>query len=590
MSDFIRRLSLVLFLLGAALIFAAERYAIVPSLSLLSGSVFFLMALLLDFVSLRGSGGLKRQYLKVALGWKSAWILALILFLLSRRFILNQPITSNILTGLSAVFIVLGAFVAFGIEAMALRPQSFDGQNAVSQRWRSSLTLGLIFVGLFGLNYAANKKDHAFDLSFAKTTKAGETTLKVVSRLSHPIRVGVFNSRNSEVLPLVREYLESLAGNNLKIEYYDKDFNPVQAEEFRVAKNGQIVLMDGEKRQRFEVGDRMEEARRNLRALDASFQKSLLQLTSDPGIIYFTSTHGEMLWESGSPLRTMAIFENILRSQNFRSRRLTALFQEVPPETKVLGIIGPTSGFSSQEIEALKRYIEKGGRILLALDIDQTDLVNGVSNAGDELPKFLDAIGLHYVTNPLAHDERFVPISRQKSDHYVLTSNNYAQHPATATLKTNSDRFPMISFRAGSFEIGSQTADWTFTPLVSSITGSFIDRNGNMEADPDEKRGNYPMVVAGESKSKGKIVVFGDASALADGLMKYQANQIVGLDAVRWLSDRTEEAGVTESEEDVLIRHENKKELLIFHGSIYLMPLLVLAFGFYVNRRKRTKI
>lgn len=590
MSDFIRRLSLVLFLFGAALIFAAERYAIVPSLSLLTGGILFLIALIMDFVSFKSSEGLRRQYLRVVLAWKSSWILALIAFLLSRHFVLTQPLTSNILIGVCSVLIALGAFVAFGIEAMALRPQSFDGQNAVSQRWRSSLTLGLIFVGLFGLNFAAQKKDHAFDLSFSQTTRAGESTIKIVARLPHPIRVGVFNSKNSEVLPLVREYLESLPSENLKFEFYDKDFNPVQAEEFRVAKNGQIVLMDGEKRQRFEVGDRMEEARRNLRSLDSAFQKAFLQLTSDPGIIYFTSTHGEMLWESGTPLRTMAIFEGILRSQNFRSRRLTALFQEVPAEAKVLGIIGPTASFGSQEIEALKRYIEKGGRILLALDIDQTDQLNGVSNAGDELPKFLDGIGLHYVTKPLAHDERFVTGSKQKSDRYFLYSNNFAQHPATATLKSNSDRLSMMSFRSGSFEIDPKAVDWTFTPLVSSITGTFIDRNDNLEADPDEKRGNYPMIVAGESKTKGKIVVFGDATALADGLMKNQGNQIAALDAVRWLSDRTEEAGVTESEEDVLIRHENKKELLVFHGSIYLVPLLVLAFGFYVNRRKRTKI
>ncbi|RYZ57653.1 MAG: hypothetical protein EOP07_09365 [Proteobacteria bacterium] len=207
----------------------------------------------------------------------------------------------------------------------------------------------------------------------------------------------------------------------------------------------------------------MEEARRNLRSLDSAFQKAVLQLTSDPGIIYFTSTHGEMLWESGSPLRTMSIFEGILRSQNYRSRRLTALFQDVPAEAKILGIIGPTASFGSQEIEAMRRYLDQGGRILLALDIDQTDQLSGVSNSDDDLPKFLAALGLKYVTKPLAHDERFVTNSKQKTDRYFLYSNNFAQHPATATLKSNSDRLSMMTFRSGSFEIDPKVADWAFS-------------------------------------------------------------------------------------------------------------------------------
>lgn len=587
MRDLVRRLSLLLFLIASIAVFAAERYGILPKLGMGLGGILMAVACVLDAMSLRRSSGQQRVYLKVALGWKISWIVGIALFLSSRHFLLTHPLVSTLLVALCAASIVLGAFVGFGVEAAALRTEAFDGQDSISRRWRSSLSLGLLFIGLLGINYAANQRDISFDLSYLKTSRAGEASKKIVERLGKPVRVGIFFSKESEVLPLVREYFQSFPSGQLSLEYYDKDFNPTQAEEFRVARNGQIVLMEGETRQRFDIGDRMEEAKRNLRSLDSIFQKALLQLTSEPSIIYFTSTHGEMLWESGGSLRTMALFEGMLRGQNFRARRLTALFQDVPPEAKILGIIGPTTGFTSQETEALSRYLARGGRLLLALDIDKGERLSGALNTDDELPRFLDRIGLHYVTAPVAHDERFVTNSRQKSDRYFIYSNNFADHPATATLKANSDRLSMMSFRSGSWDVAPLAKDWSFTPLVRSITGSFRDANANLDADPSEKRDHYPLVVAGESASKAKVVVFADASVFSDTLMKVTGNQFAALDTMRWLSDRSEQAGAIESEEDVLIRHENSRDLLVFHGSIYFIPLLVLGFGLYVNRRKR---
>ncbi len=590
MKDVLRRLSLVSFLLATVIIYSSQRYGTLPRPSLVIGGVAIACVLVIDLLAFFRSAGQRRDYLKVVIGWKLCWILAIAIYFLARSFLSSPPLVPSLLLAGCTGLVIVGAFVALGIELPALRSLTFDGQKAVQRRLHSSLSLGLIFIGLLCLNYAANKKDIIFDMSYLKASKSGEASKKIVGHLNNPIRVGVFYSRESEVLPLVREYFQSLPPSQLKFEYYDKDFNPMQAEEFRIARNGQIVLMDGERRQRFETGDRMDEARRNLRTLDSAFQKALLQLTSEPSIIYFTATHGEMLWESGSPLRTMATFEALLRSQNYRARRLTTLFQDVPAETKILAIMGPETGFAVEEMTALQRYIDRGGRILLALDIDQSDQLPGSINADDELPKFLLRNGLRYDPTPLAHDERFVTNSRQKSDRYFIYSNNFVDHPAISTLKANSDRLSLMSFRSGSWALLAKPLDWAFKAIVLSISGSFLDTNRNFEADEAEARGNYPLVVAGETKAKAKLVAFADASIFSDTLMKVASNQLAAMDAVRWLSDRSEQAGSTESEEDVLIRHENSRELLLFHGSIYLIPLLVLLAGWYFNRRPRSRL
>ncbi|MBC7661470.1 MAG: Gldg family protein [Chitinophagaceae bacterium] len=589
MKDIIRTASFILFVTGALVLFASQRYGVAPALCNLVGSGLFLLTLVNDSVSFSKSQSTGRDYLKVVLAWKCSWILAAVLYFISHYIVLTHPQASTYLLLASVVFIILGGFVGFGIEIASLRPFAFDAQDAVSRKWRSSLSLGFIVLGLLGINYAAVKKDKSFDLTFLKASAAGEASKKIVDRLPHAVRVGVFFSQESEVLPLIREYFSSLPQDKLKFEYYDKDFNPMQSEEFRVARNGQIVLMDGDKRQRFEIGNRMDEARRNLKTLDSAFQKALLQLTSEPAAIYFTSTHGEMLWESGGPLRSIAAFEEIMRGQNFKTRRLIAMFNEVPADAKLLAIIGPTTSFTAQEAEALDRYIKKGGRILLALDIDKAEGDGGAVEVGvDELPKYLASLGLRYNRIPVAHDERFVTNSRQKSDRYFIFSNKFGKHPSVSTLNASSDRLTLMSFRTGSWDLEpSPSQAWTFTPTILSITGSFRDANGNFEGDSNEPRGNYPLVVAGETKDHAKLIAFADASIFSDTLMKVSGNQFATLDAVRWLTDRTEQAGAIESEEDVLIRHENNREVLIFHSSIYLFPLLVLAFGAFVNRRKK---
>ncbi|RYE60027.1 MAG: hypothetical protein EOO82_03725, partial [Oxalobacteraceae bacterium] len=156
------------------------------------------------------------------------------------------------------------------------------------------------------------------------------------------------------------------------------------------------------------------------------------------------------------------------------------MFQDIPEDAAILAIIGPTTGFSVEEMNALKRYIDRGGHILLALDVDRSSEVTGAAQVkADELPPFLDSIGLHYRQLPVAHDERFITSSRQKSDRYFIFSNLFAKHPATSILGENPDRLTLMSFRSGSWELSKNPEKWRFTPIVKAITGSFVDGNGN---------------------------------------------------------------------------------------------------------------
>jgi len=68
------------------------------------------------------------------------------------------------------------------------------------------------------------------------------------------------------------------------------------------------------------------------------------------------------------------------------------------------------------------------------------------------------------------------------------------------------------------------------------------------------------------------------------------ANQVLLLDAVRWLGGEESFAGEVTSEEDVRIEHTKQKDLVWFYATIFGAPALVLGLGlFYVRRSRRTR-
>jgi hypothetical protein len=64
-------------------------------------------------------------------------------------------------------------------------------------------------------------------------------------------------------------------------------------------------------------------------------------------------------------------------------------------------------------------------------------------------------------------------------------------------------------------------------------------------------------------------------------------NQVLLVDAVRWLVGEESFAGADTSEEDVHIERTKQQDLSWFYATIFAAPCLVLAAGVFVSRRSR---
>jgi hypothetical protein len=72
-------------------------------------------------------------------------------------------------------------------------------------------------------------------------------------------------------------------------------------------------------------------------------------------------------------------------------------------------------------------------------------------------------------------------------------------------------------------------------------------------------------------------------------MANFVGNQVLFLDAVRWLGGEESFAGEPSSEEDVRIEHTKQKDLIWFYATIFGAPALIGGLGFWYSRRARRR-
>jgi hypothetical protein len=70
-------------------------------------------------------------------------------------------------------------------------------------------------------------------------------------------------------------------------------------------------------------------------------------------------------------------------------------------------------------------------------------------------------------------------------------------------------------------------------------------------------------------------------------MSNFMTNQLLVVDAVRWLGGEESFAGEVNVEEDVRIEHTQQKDLIWFYSTIFGAPALVLGVGLAYTRRSR---
>jgi hypothetical protein len=246
-------------------------------------------------------------------------------------------------------------------------------------------------------------------------------------------------------------------------------------------------------------------------------------------------------------------------------------------------VIGPTSDLAPTERDTLRRYLEGGGRLLIALDPD----------AKFDADSLLGPLGLRFSTQLTLNDHIYVQRDYQVSDRANLATASFSSHPAVSTLSQLGNRAPLVFSVAGHLEPTSSAKDAQVDFTVFAQPDSWSD-DGDFTFGKGESRKAWPLAAAvtlhppGKKGAKeGRAVVLADSDGLADGLLQVPGNTYLALDSVRWLTNQEAIAGTISSEGDVPIEHTRSQDVAWFYLTIFVAPALVLGAGFGVTRRKR---
>jgi ABC-type uncharacterized transport system involved in gliding motility auxiliary subunit len=427
-------------------------------------------------------------------------------------------------------------------------------------------------------NFLADRYNKSYDATANKRYSLSDQTAKIVKNLKQPATIVYFDqgTRFQHAKDLLSEY--SNLSPKIQVKYVDPDKNPQEAREAGIKNYGTALV---------EIGDRKEEAKSMTEeGITGAIIRDLKNTTRT---VCFVGGSGEHQIDD-SDRNGYSRFKDLLGKDNYQAKSIDLLQKaEVPNDCTVLVVAGPTRDYQQPEVDAIKKYVEDGGRALLMLDpplkIGRSDIADNdalttlLQNWGVTLDK-----DLILDLNPIGQLAGLGP--------QVALVTHYESQPIVSGLKGSATGFPLS--RSMEVKNGDKTS---VQKLFDSSDTSLATNNLNSpRVDPnDPKNRKGPMTIAasgtyntGKQDSQGRFVVVGSSSWAANSFINFNGNSDLALNAVDWLSSDEDLISIRPKErEDRRVTMTRAQLNLVRSTSQFILPLIVIVAGVSVWWKRR---
>jgi ABC-type uncharacterized transport system involved in gliding motility auxiliary subunit len=428
------------------------------------------------------------------------------------------------------------------------------------------------------VNILANRYTKSYDGTSNKRYSLSEQTAKIVKGLKDNATILYFDqgTRFQHAKDLLDEYAS--LSPKVHVDYIDPDKNPQQAREEGIKNYGTALV---------QVGDRKEEAKS---MTEEGITGALIRvLKNKTRTVCFIAGSGEHQIDD-SDRNGYSDFKQLVGKDNYEAKSIDLLQKaEVPSDCTALVIGGPTRDYQQPEVDAIKKYVEDGGRALFMLDpplkIGRSDIAEN-----DALTNLLQTWGVTLDNNLILDLNPIGQLAGLGPQVALVTS--YESQPIVNGMKGTATGFPLS--RSIQIKNGDKT---TVQKLFDSSTTSLATTNLNSPAidpnDPKNKKG--PMTIAaagtyntGKQDSQGRFVIVGSSSWAANSFIKFNGNSDLALNTIDWLASDEDLISIRpKQEEDRRITMTNAQLSLVRITSQFLLPLVVVFAGVSVWWRRR---
>jgi ABC-type uncharacterized transport system involved in gliding motility auxiliary subunit len=450
----------------------------------------------------------------------------------------------------------------------------------------------LVAVGIFAaVNYLGSRQTKRWDLTENQAHSLSEQSIKILQGLEAPVQFTVYDQETGFDRFRNRFETYQYESNQVKVEYVDVDRQPARAKEAGITQYGTVVATYRDREQRLTTSIEEQDVTNALIKLVSGAEKK----------VYFTVGHGERETDSADRLRGYNAITEALGRDNFAVAPLPLIQQgQVPDDATVVVVAGPTTDFLAPEVEAMKRYVATGGKVLLLLDppgagADLNNLIGFLKEWSIELGNdvVVDASGigqlfggdasvpvvLNYPAHPTTDNFRVMTAFPHARSVQAVPGGTHTPQPLLETSQQSWAETDLKAFAAGNVEFG-EGADRR-GPISLGVAVSAPAT----EAPPPPLAGNESPDAP---KPESRIVVIGDSDFAGNNALGIQGNQDLFLNAVNWLAQQEDLIAIRPRDaQDRRITLTADAQQRIFLVSILVIPGLVFAAGVYSWWRRR---
>ncbi len=384
-------------------------------------------------------------------------------------------------------------------------------------------------------------------------TVAPETRAALKAAPAAP-EVWVFYPENSGPAQAWRTLLEGAqaADPRLRFHIVDPAREPIQTVRFDLRTYATVVT----------VGDRFETV---TDVDEESFLSALLRASrrERPGI-GFLEGHGERSMAGGRPeeLRSAAL---ALDKRGYHPVNLDLLHGDRLDSIAVVVIASPETPLSAAEIDTLRAFERRGGRLLVAMD----------PASSMDLGAVLEPVGFRYVP-------AFVSDPDQR-DPELLYLDDFTSHKVVKLLDER--RIQVLFAGAGEIQLVKTGGSWKQASVILS------GRRSRIANAPDSEPRSRVVAAAAEltgASPPARMLVFGDVDFFTNRYFDLIGNGDLFLSSIEWLADREQSIALRPRPHTnrpvVLSRQQGRALMVVMAG---LLPLGVAGAGFVTLWRRR---
>ncbi len=451
----------------------------------------------------------------------------------------------------------------------------------------------LVVLGiLIAINYIGARQNKRWDLTASKQFSLSDQSRNVLTKLDSPLQVLVFAQEPE--FPLYRDKLKEYEYMSKKVttEYIDPDKKPTLAKQNQIQQYGTIVFNYKGRTERVTSDNEQELTNGVIKVVSGQQRK-----------IYFTQGHGEKDTVSADRDGYNAIAAALGRENYTVEKVVIAQQGAVPDEASVVIVAGPRTDFFPPEVEALKKYLEKSGKLLLELDPpDKADS-----------PPLTSLIALAHDWGIQVGNNVVVDVSGMGrligTDASVPVAANYPSHPITQRF-TFLTAFPLareaspitggVNGHVAQPFVETSPRSWAETDIKSLLSSGQV----SLDESKGDKKGPIAIASAvtavatpaappkpGEAdapKPETRVAVFGDSDFAANGGLGIQGNRDLFMNTVGWLSQQENLISIRPKEaDDRRITLTATQQANITWLSLLIIPGFVFATGVFTWWRRR---